>query len=88
MGSETMFKKLLLSAAVMVSMSLVSQASFAAGDECKVDKDCGEGKVCVLALTPHQCKAPQAAGAPCVRDAVCASKKCDWPEGKDKGTCK
>ena len=85
-----MFNKLLLSAAMIVSMSLLSQASFAADakDECKVDKDCKEGLVCVLALKPHQCKAPQAAGAPCVRDAVCASKKCDWPEGKEKGTCK
>jgi hypothetical protein len=81
-----MLNKLLL--AMIVAMSMLSQSSFAAADQCKVDKDCKDGNVCVLALTPHVCKPPQAAGAPCVRDAVCASKKCDWPEGKEKGTCK
>ena len=85
-----MFKKLLLTTAMIVSMSL-SQVSFAADaakDECQADKDCKDGKVCVLALTPHVCKAPQAAGAACKRDAVCASKKCDIPAGKDVGVCK
>jgi len=85
-----MFKKLLLSMAMIVAMSL-SQVSFAADaakDECQADKDCKDGKVCILALTPHVCKAPQAAGAACKRDAVCISKKCDIPAGKEVGACK
>lgn len=80
-----MFNKSLLSAAMIVSLSLFSQASFAAG-ECKDDKDCKNGEVCILALTPPVCKAPQAAGAACKRDVVCASKKCEIPAGKDAGT--
>jgi hypothetical protein len=85
-----MFKRLLVSVAMIASMSL-SQVSFsadAAKDECKADKDCKDGKVCILAVTPHVCKAPQAAGAACKRDAVCISKKCDIPTGKDVGVCK
>lgn len=82
-----MFNKSLLSAAMVVSLSLLSQVSFAAG-ECKDDKDCKNGEVCILALTPHICKAPQAAGAACKRDAVCAYNKCEIPAGKDVGACK
>ena len=82
-----MFNKLLLSIVMAVSMSLVSQMSFAA-DECKGDEDCKDGKVCILALKPPVCKEPQAAGAACKRDAVCASKKCEIPDGKDAGSCK
>ena len=82
-----MCNKILLSIAMVVSMSLITQASFAA-EECKDDKDCKDGNVCVMAVTPHECKAPQPAGAACKRDAVCASKKCDIPEGKDIGACK
>lgn len=82
-----MFNKSLLSAAMVVSLSLLSQVSFAAG-ECKDDKDCKNSEVCILALTPHICKAPQAAGAACKRDAVCASNKCEIPAGKDVGACK
>jgi len=85
-----MLKKLLLSMAMLGSMAL-SQVSFAgdaAKDECQGDKDCKDGKVCILALTPHVCKAPQAAGAVCKRDAVCMSKKCDIAAGKDVGVCK
>jgi hypothetical protein len=85
-----MLKKLLLSMAMLGSMAL-SQVSFAgdaAKDECQGDKDCKDGKVCILALTPHVCKAPQAAGAVCKRDAVCISKKCDIAAGKDVGVCK
>ena len=81
-----MLNKFLFSAALIASLSL-SSISFAA-DECKEDKDCKDGNVCIMAVTPHVCKAPQAAGAACKRDAVCASKKCDIPEGKDAGTCK
>ncbi|MFO1371409.1 MAG: Dickkopf N-terminal cysteine-rich domain-containing protein [Candidatus Competibacteraceae bacterium] len=81
-----MLKKFLFPMAVAVSMSL-SQVAFAA-DQCKEDKDCKNSEVCILALTPPQCKPPQAAGAPCKRDVVCASKKCDIPAGKDVGVCK
>jgi Cys-rich repeat protein len=81
-----MFKKLLLPTAVIASMSL-SQLSFAA-EQCKSDKDCKEGQVCILALNPPVCKPPQAAGEPCKRDVVCASKKCEIPSGKDVGICK
>ena len=64
-----------------------AQASYAA-EECKSDKDCKDGKVCILALTPPVCKPPQPAGEPCKRDVVCASGKCDIPAGKDAGICK
>lgn len=64
-----------------------TQAVFAA-DECKTDGDCKDGKVCILAVTPHVCKPPQPAGAPCKRDVVCASKKCEIPSGKEVGACK
>lgn len=76
-----------LSIAMIASLSLFSQLSFAA-EECNSDKDCKDGKVCILALTPHICKAPQATGESCKRDVVCASKKCDIPAGKEAGTCK
>ncbi|MBI4937447.1 MAG: hypothetical protein HY846_04405 [Nitrosomonadales bacterium] len=84
-----MFKKYLLPMAMIVALSL-SQISFAADakDECQSDKDCKDGKLCILAANPHVCKAPQAAGAACKRDAVCISKKCDIPAGKDVGACK
>ena len=82
-----MLKKFLFPMAVMVSMSL-APAAFAADQQCKEDKDCKSGDVCILALTPPVCKPPQAAGAPCKRDVVCASKKCDIPAGKDAGVCK
>jgi hypothetical protein len=80
-----MFKKLLFPAMIL-SVSL-AQVSFAE-DQCKEDKDCKNGEVCILALTPPVCKPPQAAGAPCKRDVVCASKKCDIPTGKEAGICK
>jgi len=57
-------------------------------EKCQKDADCAAGTFCILALTPHVCKAPQAAGASCKRDVVCASKKCDIPSGKDVGVCK
>lgn len=82
----TMFKKMLLPMAIIATVSF-SQASFAAA-ECKSDADCKDGKICILALTPPQCKLPQPAGEPCKRDVVCASKKCDIPAGKDAGICK
>ena len=77
---------------MFVSLTLVAALGFAGGasaaDECKSDGDCKDGKVCILALNPHVCKAPQPAGAPCKRDVVCASKKCEIPSGKDVGMCK
>ena len=85
-----MFKKSWLSAAMIVSLVLVSQLSYAADaakNECDTDKDCKDGKLCVLALTPHVCKPPMAAGSACKRDVVCISKKCDIPAGKDVGSC-
>ena len=72
---------------MIVSLSFLSRVSFAT-DECKDDKDWKDGNVCILALTPHICKAPQEAGAACKREAVCASKKCELPEGKEIGACK
>jgi len=81
-----MFKQLLLPLTVIVSVSF-SHVSFAA-EECKSDKDCKDGEVCILALNPPVCKPPQPAGEPCKRDVVCASKKCDIPAGKDVGVCK
>ena len=83
---RTMLKKFLFPMAVIASLSL-PVASFAA-EECKNDADCQDGKVCILALTPPQCKPPQPAGEPCKRDVVCASKKCDIPSGKEAGVCK
>lgn len=82
-----MRNKSLLSLTLAASLFLLSPAAFAA-DECQADKDCKDGNVCILALTPHICKAPQAAGAACKRDAVCISKSCDIPAGKDVGVCK
>jgi hypothetical protein len=82
-----MSNKMLFSLAMLVMACLLSRAAVAA-EECKDDKDCQNGTVCILALTPHQCKAPQAAGAACKRDAVCESKKCEIPAGKEVGACK
>ena len=79
-------RRMLLAAVLVVAAALGSQTAYA--DECKSDSDCKNGDVCVLAVTPHVCKPPQPAGAPCKRDAVCVSKKCDIPAGKDTGTCK
>jgi Dickkopf N-terminal cysteine-rich region len=80
--------KIHLCLAVSVLALAVSGMPAYAADECQADKDCTGGMVCILALSPHACKAPQAAGAACKRDAVCASNKCDIPAGKDAGICK
>lgn len=82
-----MLFKSLLSAGLVLSLYAFSQGSMAA-DPCKEDKDCKQGEVCILALNPPACKPPQAAGAACKRDVVCASGKCDIPAGKDVGACK
>jgi hypothetical protein len=80
-------KRVLISAALLITLGS-SPPALAAEDECKSDSDCKEGTLCILAATPHVCKPPQAAGAVCKRDVVCASKKCDIPDGKDAGVCK
>lgn len=82
-----MLKRILLSTTLFTALCL-SSAAFAAEDECKADADCKDGKLCILAATPHVCKAPQPAGEACKRDVVCQSKKCDIPAGKDVGVCK
>jgi Cys-rich repeat protein len=78
-----MIKKLLAPITVTFALGLVfsSMDEVSAAQECKADSDCKAGEFCILALTPHVCKAPQEAGAPCKRDVVCASKKCDMAAG-------
>jgi hypothetical protein len=89
-----MIRKLFVAALVVVAVGLVRGVPFAptaeaqAAAECKQDSDCKEGTYCILALTPHECKPPLAAGASCKRDVVCASKKCELASGKDVGVCK
>ena len=82
-----MHKGFLSSAAIAASLLLFPAISRAA-DECKSDADCKQGTICVLVLNPHVCKPPQAPGSACVRDAGCASKKCDIAAGKTAGVCK
>ena len=81
-----MLSRFLLPATLLAM--LVASSTALAGDECKSDADCKDGKVCILALNPHVCKPPQPAGAPCKRDVVCQSKKCEIPTGKEVGACK
>jgi len=50
-------------------------------------KGCTDGNVCVLAVTPHVCMAPQLSDEAGKCDAVCESKKCEIPSGKDVGKC-
>jgi len=86
-----MIKRILAPATLVLAlgMFLVSLGEVqGADDQCKSDADCKAGTFCILALNPHVCKAPQAAGASCKRDVVCASKKCDIPAGKEGGVCK
>lgn len=81
-----MLERLILT--LTLAASLFVARSALAADECKSDSDCKDGKICVLALNPHVCKPPQPAGAPCKRDVVCASHKCEIAAGKDVGACK
>jgi Dickkopf-like protein len=85
-----MIKRLFTSVALTLTLGLAfgSLGVVQAAAECKSDADCKAGTFCILAATPHVCKAPQAAGAACKRDVVCASKKCDIPAGKEAGACK
>ena len=87
-----MFKKLVLTVAMIVSMAFVAQDSFAADTKCGAsakdpDAECGKGTVCILAMDPPVCKPPLEKGKPCKRDKVCVSNKCEKPAGADKGTC-
>jgi hypothetical protein len=90
-----MLRKVFAPLALMLGAGLVWMASLspihaaqAAAPECKTDADCAAGTFCIVALTPHVCKAPQPAGAACKRDVVCESKKCEIPSGKEAGACK
>lgn len=80
-----MIKKFVLPLTMIATMACYSTA-FA--DECSKDEDCKDGKICSTMASPHVCKAPKATGEACKRDAACASKKCDKPEGKEEGVCK
>jgi hypothetical protein len=89
-----MVRKLFVGALVLVAVGLARVVPFTpsgeaqAAAECQKDADCSAGTFCILALSPHICKAPMEAGATCKRDVVCASKKCELPAGKEVGTCK
>ena len=81
-----MSNKLLMALTLMGSV-ISSQMVFAE-EMCESDKDCKDGNVCILVLTPPVCKPPQPAGEPCIRDLVCASKKCEMPDDGKPGVCK
>lgn len=87
-----MLKKLVFFAVAAVLASSAFAEDMKCGvDPAKPDAECAAGTVCILAMTPPVCKPPQAAGQPCKRDKVCASNKCEKPEGakpEDKGACK
>jgi hypothetical protein len=77
-----------LTFALVLGFGFASLGDVRAAAECKSDGDCASGTFCILAATPHVCKAPQAAGASCKRDVVCASKKCEIAAGQELGACK
>jgi hypothetical protein len=89
-----MIRKRFVAALVVVAVGLARGVPFSpsgeaqAAAECQADSDCKAGTFCILALTPHECKPPMAAGAACKRDVVCASKKCEIASGKEVGVCK
>jgi hypothetical protein len=89
-----MIRKIFAAASVLLVVGLARVVPLTpsgeaqAAAECQKDEDCKEGTLCILALTPHVCKPPQAAGASCKRDVVCASKKCEIPAGREAGVCK
>jgi C4-dicarboxylate transporter len=90
-----MLRKMFASVAVVLAAGALFASpltpigeAHAADKECKADADCGEGMFCIVALTPHVCKAPMPTGSACKRDVVCQSKKCDIPAGKEAGVCK
>jgi len=89
-----MLRKLFVAALVIGAVGLARVVPLTpsgeaqAAAECQKDEDCKAGTFCILALTPHVCKAPMESGAACKRDVVCASKKCEIPAGKEAGVCK
>ncbi|MEQ1583483.1 MAG: hypothetical protein ABL875_05375, partial [Candidatus Nitrotoga sp.] len=81
---KNMFSKILVTMAVIGSMSLFSQAALAKiGDACNKDNattvcDAKHNEACLLAVTPSKCIALHSLpkGDACVKPAVCASSKC------------
>ena len=81
-----MHNKTFLSLMAIVTLMLLPSVTFAA-DQCQSDSDCADGTLCFLAMNPPVCKPPQPTGGKCRRDEVCASHKCDIPEGQQSGKC-
>jgi hypothetical protein len=81
---KNMFSKILVTMAMIGSMSLFSQAALAKiGDDCNKDNattvcDAKHNEACLLAVTPSKCIALHSLpkGDACVKPAVCASSKC------------
>ncbi|WP_239795864.1 hypothetical protein [Candidatus Nitrotoga arctica] len=79
-----MFSKILVTMAMIGSMSLFSQAALAnIGDACNKDNattvcDAKHNEACLLAVTPSKCIALHSLpkGTACVKPAVCSSDKC------------
>lgn len=81
----------LLSAAVTFAGAVFADDVKCGADPSKPDAECGPGTVCILVMNPPVCRPPLAAGQACKRDKICASNKCEKPEGAkpdDKGVCK
>ncbi|MBF0626817.1 MAG: hypothetical protein HQL91_01210 [Magnetococcales bacterium] len=89
-----MLKKLtvvLLTATVALAGVAFADDLKCGADPANPDAECGAGTVCILAMNPPVCKPPLPAGQACKRDKVCASNKCEKPDGakpEDKGVCK
>jgi hypothetical protein len=77
-----MFSKLLLSTAMVVSMSLISQISFAnEPKKCEKNEDCGT-QVCYVVKKVCIDKNSLPAGEKCKKDDVCISKNgCNTAKG-------
>jgi hypothetical protein len=81
---KNMFSKILVTMAMIGSMSLFSQAALAKiGDACNKDNattvcDAKHNEACLLAVTPSKCIALHSLpkGTACVKPAVCSSDKC------------
>jgi len=79
-----MFSKILVTMAMIGSMSLFSQAALAKiGDACNKDNattvcDAKKNEACLLAVKPSKCIALHSLpkGDTCVKPAVCSSDKC------------
>jgi len=81
---KNMFSKILVTMAMIGSMSLFSQVALAKiGDACNKDNattvcDAKKNEACLLAVTPSKCIALHSLpkGSACVKPAVCSSDKC------------